>query len=246
MKPHTLTKSAFRAGHGLLALAVLVAPGCMGDDDDGGSSGVGPASDAGAGSASNPHSPRFLSLGTNVMSITEGQAVTFTAVVTDPDGIDDLIGGSLTSTDGKIQYGAFATASQEGAYSLQLSWNAMNQADAITFGTMEGREFRAVFFDVAGNTAEQNVTIRLTCQGKAACAGDCTSACGLVSEQRESCSQACMSFGATCYPAGPHRAYYDFGNATVAHDLADCTTVPAATDGTYPFVALTCRCIPPN
>jgi hypothetical protein len=46
------------------------------------------------------------------------ESITFTAVLTDPDGIDDLIGGSLTNADGSIQYGAFVTSGQEGSYSL--------------------------------------------------------------------------------------------------------------------------------
>jgi hypothetical protein len=211
-----------------------------GDSDDGS------ATDAGAGGgASNEHAPRFLSLGTNTMSITEGGDVNFTAVVTDPDGIDDLIGGSLTSPDGTIQYGAFATASQEGAYSLSLSWRDMNEVESITFGTMEQRVFRAVFFDVAGNSAEQNLTIKLTCEGRAACDGDCASVCGFSTQQRVSCNDLCRAVDATCVPNGNHAAIYDYGSNSYASPISGCTTVPPAqSEPGGVFVAMQCACIP--
>ena len=94
-------------------------------DQDGEPSDPGPASpdaspaslDAGVGGPDattnppDPSAPRFLTFGTNVTSIGWGGAVTFTAVLTDPDGIDDLIGGSLTSPDGAILLRPAATES---------------------------------------------------------------------------------------------------------------------------------------
>ena len=46
--------------------------------------------------------PVFLSLQTNVAKITAGESVTFTAVLTDPDGVDDIVGGTLSDLTGKI------------------------------------------------------------------------------------------------------------------------------------------------
>jgi hypothetical protein len=244
MKPTILTvlrsRHLVHVSRIVIALAVVGSSGC-GGGGDGDDSGL----DAGLSEpGSNEHAPRFLSLGTNSLSITQGQSVVFTAVLTDPDGIDDLIGGSLTSPDGAIQYGAFATGSQEGAYSLSLSWSEMNQAVDITFGTMEARDFRAVFFDVDGNAIEKNVTVKLTCNGKAACRGTCATSCTLWLAQRVSCNQACVSAAASCYPGGPNWAVYDFGEASAASDLPDCSTVPDATNGSATFEALRCACIP--
>lgn len=77
--------------------------------------------------------------------MTEGDTVRFTAVLTDPDGIDDLIGGALMTGDEQTQLGAFVTSGQEGSYSLVLSWDELNQSYDITFAASETREFRAVF-----------------------------------------------------------------------------------------------------
>lgn len=124
--------------------------------------------------------PQILQFLTNVNHITEGESVIFTAVVTDPDGVADVIGGSLTSPDGKIAYGAFVTSGEEGAYSLTLQWAAIQQADDITFETPSlARTFRAEFFDQGGKSAWKTADIELTCDDglrvtPAACAGTCT------------------------------------------------------------------------
>lgn len=44
--------------------------------------------------------------------------MTFSVVLTDPDGIDDLIGGTLKDPDSGSSYGAFVTEAGEGAYAL--------------------------------------------------------------------------------------------------------------------------------
>jgi hypothetical protein len=116
--------------------------------------------------------PVILSFGTNVTQLTSGQTVRFVGVLTDPDGVAALVGGHLTSPDGTIQYGAFV-ADQQGSYSLDLSWDQINQAQGITFTTDEMRMFRAEFFDVDGHSAVQNATLRLHCNGLAACTGQC-------------------------------------------------------------------------
>jgi hypothetical protein len=92
-----------------------------------------------------------------------GGTLVFSAIVTDPDGVDDLIGGQLVSPLGGT-YGSFATAAQEGAYSLTLDWNALNQVEVIE-GPPSGisRRFIAQFFDQAGNSATQEVTIQIGC-----------------------------------------------------------------------------------
>jgi hypothetical protein len=140
--------------------------------------------------------PKILQLLTNVNTITEGEAVLITAVVTDPDGVDDLIGGSLTSEDGSIGYGAFATSGEEGAYSLSLPWGMIHQAQAIEFETPSiKRVFRAEFFDQGGKSAWKTVELTLNCGDglrvtPAACGGKCTDL-DSDSEHCTKCSIAC-------------------------------------------------------
>jgi len=188
-----------------------------------------PPSDGEAGSGQ--HDPMFLTLGTNIATVTEGQSIVFSAVLTDPDGIDDLIGGTLKSEDGSISYGAFATAGQEGAYSLTLTWDALQESDDITFKTMGTRTFLAEFFDAAGHKVQQTLTLALTCNGQYACSGHCASSCFTASMTRGTCEATCTAQHAmTCDPGdGARRALYGSASGDAIWTLYTCTYMPPAT-----------------
>jgi len=155
--------------------------------------GEGPAEGEGEG---DPAAPRILSFDTNVDRLTAGESVTFTAVVTDPDGIEDLIGGSLQDPDSGATYGAFATSAGEGAYSATLSWGELHQVRPIEFAVDTARAFEAVFFDVAGSRATSRIEVTLHCEGEGACDGACrdlttTADCGR-------CDNRCRAANARC------------------------------------------------
>lgn len=116
--------------------------------------------------------PQFISLQTSSAKITAGEVVTITAVLTDPDGVADILGGTLSSADGQIGYGPFA--GQGGSYSIDLSWNALQQAESITFVGMDlTRTFRAEFVDQAAHSAVKTIDVSLTCATGSACDGLC-------------------------------------------------------------------------
>jgi hypothetical protein len=152
------------------------------------------------GSAPANQPPVILTFGTNVTSITQGQQVTFTAIVTDPDGIGDVIGGTLLDGGGAT-YGAFSTSAQEGAYQVMISWDQIDQVTSIDFaqGATPTRTFKAQFFDQGGHTAEKTVDITLTCNGNGACLGVCKNmsadaancgTCGTKCATGASCAQS--------------------------------------------------------
>jgi hypothetical protein len=116
--------------------------------------------------------PMIVDFGTNVTSITEGESVVFTATVIDPDGPDDVQGGSLKSQDGAINYGGFADQGN-GTYSIEISWSQINQTDTLEFDGMETRTFRAEFFDNMANSASEMTDIDFTCAGGCAWDGTC-------------------------------------------------------------------------
>src|SRR6185312_17002618 len=129
------------------------------------------------GGASSSSSPKILSLHTNISSMTSSDVLVISAIVTDPDGIDDVIGGNLETPDGIAAYGAFATDASEGAYSISLTWDSMNAVVAVDTdaGGSVSRTMRATFFDVEGSTVWGEVSITLGCGAatKAACDGRC-------------------------------------------------------------------------
>lgn len=129
--------------------------------------------------------PRILSVSANVAEITQGESVRITAIVTDPDGIDDVIGGELGDPTG-ASYGAFATGAQEGAYEIQVSWDDLDAVDPITFDDgYLARTLLVRFYDVAGSSVEEAVEISLVCRQGAACDGVCRS----LDDDPQNCGQ---------------------------------------------------------
>lgn len=158
-------------------------------------------------------SPRIISFNSNTTMYSGGTLV-FSAIVTDPDGVDDLIGGQLVSPLGGT-YGSFATAAQEGAYSLSLDWNALNQVEAIE-GPPSGisRRFIAQFFDQAGNSATQEITIQIGCGNGVDSL--CQDGCNDLSSDDFRCGQC----GRSCEQVVPANAERDFdlGERQWCHD----------------------------
>ncbi len=170
--------------------------------------------------------PVFISFGTNVDQLTEGESVTFTAVLTDPDGIDDLIGGELTNADKSVTYGSFATSGQEGAYQLTLAWAMIDQAGEISLdtGARDVRTFRAEFFDQDAKTAWETVDIVLHCDSFGACDGACVDVntnemhCGACNTP---CSDECI--GGVCEVDGCGDGDIDVGEQCDGNSLQGFT-----------------------
>lgn len=139
--------------------------------------------------------PVFLSFNTNVSKITEGESLTFTALLTDPDGVEDIIGGSLLSENEMIDYGPFVAAGQAGTYSFSLSWVQINQAAPIGFENADlPLVFRARFFDQGGHKAINDAEVVLYCDGGSACNGVCTDL-GVDGANCGTCDHTCASMG---------------------------------------------------
>ena len=139
--------------------------------------------------------PVFLSFSTNVKKLTDGESVTFTAILTDPDGVEDIVGGSLLSEDESIDFGPFIAAGQAGTYSIMLSWDQIHQADKIDFSNGEmSRVFAARFFDQAGHKVTEIVPISLYCMGGGACDGVCKD----FSDDGENCGECGKSCDGGC------------------------------------------------
>lgn len=164
---------------------------------------VSTSSTTGESTTSADGAPFIISFSTNVSQITEGESVIFTAIVSDPDGLDDIAGGSLFTEDGAFSYGPFVAAGQEGTYSITVSWGQIDQVATIAFEDLQiERVFRVEFFDKEGHVAAKNTSITLHCDGGGACDGSCKDfqsdgvncgGCG------KTCSSGCAD--AMCLPA---------------------------------------------
>lgn len=193
--------------------------------------------------------PQFISLQTSAAKITAGETVTITALVTDPDGLDDIVGGTLSNTDGTIAYGPFVAAGQPGTYSIDLTWDALQQAEPIEFVGMDlTRSFRAEFVDLAVHSATKTVDIALTCSTGSACDGVCIDtatdaahcgACGVV------CQDGCES--SACTPTWGECINKDSGFTTCAEYCPTigetCVEGGCGTDDTVVGYSITDECL---
>ena len=142
-----------------------------GNEDGGGDSseGDGPTTTMGAPGSD----PVVIELLADRTSMTEGDSVTFTAVVVDADGLDTIVGGKLLTADGTGFYGAFA-ALGGGTYQIVLSWTMIGETTKIEFaGQSQMRGFLADFVDLDGKHGTRTIEIKLTCDDGSACDGSC-------------------------------------------------------------------------
>lgn len=119
--------------------------------------------------------PRILDLSINTTTATPNTTLIVSAIVTDPDGVADLIGGSLKSPTGAT-YGSFQTSAAEGSYQLIVTWDQLNSVQAILFDAPITRDVVAEFYDQAGHKVQRSLTLTLACDSAsaAACsAGSC-------------------------------------------------------------------------
>lgn len=195
------------------------------------SSGSSSGTIGGSSSGSDAQAPTILSLSVSKSTVAPGESVIVSAVVTDPQGVDDLIGGTLENPEGGT-YGALATAAQEGTYSLELGFAALAEVgNADSYLNATTRVVDAIFYDQAGHQAKGSLEIQLACPGDGVL---CGSAC-VSKDTRANCGAcgATCSGGALCETK--ERAAYDEWPATFASPacLQAYKSVPAG--------AKTCR-----
>jgi hypothetical protein len=186
--------------------------------------------------------PVILSLTSTVSEITANGSFTVVAVVTEPTGLANLVGGKLTNGDGTVTYGAFIATTQ-GTYSLTISWNQLDAIAPIAFDGATMMTFRATFYNAAGHSVSQDLAIRLYCGSgaapDAACSGQCvqldtTTRCG-------SCGAGCATStsdlsvsSVTCAAPGSCQLQGELRTLDATHfpnDSCDSTCAAAAPGG---------------
>ncbi len=175
----------------------------------GGGSAVGGGSATGGGTASG--APRVLSLSVLPARLYRNDpgASTFSALVTDPDGLQDVVGGRLVDPVSGGTYGVFTAAGSPGAYTFSIDWLTMQAVRGVTAAGVQGleRDFRAEFFDIAGNVGSGSVTMLLHCglTGYGVCNNQCrqlgTSTNCSICDEVVPVGGACVNYTPTC-PAG--------------------------------------------
>jgi photosystem II stability/assembly factor-like uncharacterized protein len=168
--------------------------------------------------ATRPNTMPQVVLTASASELSSGETIRLAATETDPAGGATLRSGSLHSVDGTVAYGEFVSDGQ-GGLSLQLSWDAMGRAAAISFEFEAIRVLAARLVDSTGRTFDRPLRLRLFCReaGASACGGRCLPIGG-----------ACDGGGAVCL-AGQCRAgcfvdhvYYAAAAANPAESCQVC------------------------
>ena len=212
--PRALFSLSLLAGAALSAwVAAVPMIGCSGGSTVTATSGVDAGTDAAATTDvpppdQTPGGPIISSVATSAKALEEGGTVTFTAVVTHPEGTQALVGGNLKSAKGDITYGPFIAASGKGgSYSIDLSWTKIDAGEPITFTDQGSRNFTAEFVDENGRRSTRTVSLGFDCSAKggSACDGACMDlrtdsgncgACGKVCPPEAKCGASkCMQTG---------------------------------------------------
>jgi hypothetical protein len=157
--------------------------------------------------------PIILEFSVNPSTVNPDEAGTFYALVTDPQGIADLIGGSLKSDDGTT-IAAFSSSADEGSYSTSVEFDTLAEAFAEdTTGNSGTMTVTASFYDQAGHITTDSLDVVLECDGS----NDdlCSEGCVDVSRDEQNCG-GCDSVCATKLTAS--------GLTAVPSEMDDCTS----------------------
>ena len=190
------------------------------DESSDGSSGpsAGESDDTGVDSGadtSGQSAPVILSLSVDPPSITMGESVVVSALVSDADGDEDIVGGSLATADGSRTYGPFALE-RGGVFETTVSWDTAAEISAFTFVGDGTLTLTATFFDAGGATVSESIGVGLHCEagetspavcGDGLCVdfdddadhcGACGNACEIQAEETQYEAGGCSD--GTCQP----------------------------------------------
>ncbi len=101
-----------------------------------------------------------------------GASISFTATVSHPGGLSEIVGGTLEHNGTGSTYAAFEQTAG-GTFTVSTSWEALHATTPIS-GPRDGAwTVEAVFFDNAGASASATLDLMLQCEGIDVCGGGC-------------------------------------------------------------------------
>lgn len=122
--------------------------------------------------SSAPTGPEIATFIADTDRLSDGGTVTFTALVTDPQGAGDVAGGTLTDAEGGDTYGVFENDGEN--WTITLSWEDIGGVRALNFDSEDKRTFEAIFVDNSGGeSAPATVAVTFHCDGEPSCGGAC-------------------------------------------------------------------------
>lgn len=137
--------------------------------------------------------PQILAFSCTPTTATEGDSVSFTLELANDERLADVASAELFDTDGGGSYGALEPTGTPGVFVLTRTWAEMQSVRSIDFSEPLPRGFTARVVGRVGQSASANLSVLLTCNGRASCAGSCTD---LMSTQHcGACGNECSVTG---------------------------------------------------
>jgi len=133
--------------------------------------------------------------------ISDSDVVRVTAFVSDPDGLEDIVGGALLSETGDKLYGPFIQVAG-GTYEIVLSWAEIHEIEPLDFAGELTRNLVVRFSDNDGHEGAQVASLGFACENGGVCDGVCTDftstvncqGCGNICDYDLSCgTQGCSA-----------------------------------------------------
>lgn len=183
-----------------------------------------------ATTTTDPKAPSFVSLSA-AGAVSDLIPTKISAVLTDPDGDDDVARGTLYDQSGAV-LATFSKGSKAGAFDLELGWSTIGGAWSIEFpkGSKGSRTVEAEFFDAAGHRVAKTLSITLECwePSKGACGGSCvdTDSSGSNCGQCGNYCPSDSSYGASGYCRSGKCAKWDGCDALTTN--TSCNAICAA------------------
>ena len=122
-----------------------------------------------------PEGPQILSFTSSKTTIEDDDTAVLTIVVSDPDGVSDIVGALLIDPATDTILRPLSPAGTPGTFTAGVSWNDLSPA-TINFDNdgATRRSIRVRFIDGAGHKVSQSLQLSLSCsQGRPACGGSC-------------------------------------------------------------------------
>lgn len=149
-----------------------------------------------------PEAPVVESVKVSAPTITQGESVTVSVVISDVDGLATITGGNVRGPGDEVI--APFVQRGDGEYDIELSWLEIHQAIGIQFEAESlDLGLQIVFFDTGNQTGRAALPLTATCGGGSnyACGGLCLDAgtsfshCGACDSE---CGKGEECFAGTC------------------------------------------------
>jgi hypothetical protein len=149
----------------------------------------------GCGSGGGNRPPVLLSLEVSQAEVSEDAPVILLATVVDPDGAQDLLGGSLRTASGDL-VGVFS-ARGNGLFELELDLADFGAVAPFDFYERDGRTYSAIFLDTEQHQAAGQIALAFRCPARH---GGCGTACQPLDRDAAcgACARACAPADQAC------------------------------------------------